>query len=105
MAAAGEEISHGRDSLNHNDESSILWCWYSPVIQSEEPKDEGDKRRRARCIVPLQLLGSVGHCEICGLAAVDAGVADVLALDDVDDVFCDVGGVVAYAFEIFGDQD
>jgi hypothetical protein len=32
-------------------------------------------------------------------------VADVLALDDVDDVFGDVGGVVANAFEIFGYQD
>ncbi len=31
------------------------------------------------------------------LAAVDGGVADVLALDDVDDVFGDVGGVVADA--------
>jgi hypothetical protein len=40
-----------------------------------------------------------------GLAAVDAGVADVLALDDVDDVFGDVGGVVADTFEIFGDED
>jgi hypothetical protein len=40
-----------------------------------------------------------------GLAAVDGGVADVLALDDVDDVFGDVGGVVADAFEIFGDED
>jgi hypothetical protein len=39
------------------------------------------------------------------LAAVDGGVADVLALDDVDDVFGDVGGVVADAFEIFGDKD
>jgi hypothetical protein len=38
-------------------------------------------------------------------AAVDGGVADVLALDDVDDVFGDVGGVVADAFEIFGDED
>ena len=42
---------------------------------------------------------------IASLAAVDGGVADVLALDDVDDVFGDVGGVVADAFEIFGDED
>jgi hypothetical protein len=40
-----------------------------------------------------------------GLAAVYAGVADVLALDDVDDVFGDVGGVIADAFEVFGDED
>jgi hypothetical protein len=40
-----------------------------------------------------------------GLAAVDARVADVLPLDDVDDVFSDVGGVVADPFEIFGDED
>src|SRR5258708_37603358 len=39
------------------------------------------------------------------LAAVDGGVADVLALDEVDDVFGDVGGVVADALEIFGDED
>ncbi len=39
------------------------------------------------------------------LAAVDGGVADVLALDDVDDVFGDVGGMVADALEIFGDED
>jgi hypothetical protein len=32
-------------------------------------------------------------------------VADVLALDEVDDVFSDVGGVVTDAFEIFGDED
>ena len=32
-------------------------------------------------------------------------MADVLALDDVDDVFGDVGGVVADAFEVFGDED
>ena len=42
---------------------------------------------------------------LCCLAAVDCGVADVLALDDVDDVFGDVGGVVADAFEVFGDED
>jgi hypothetical protein len=40
-----------------------------------------------------------------GLAAINRGVADVLALDDIDNVFGDVGGVVADAFEIFGDQD
>ena len=39
------------------------------------------------------------------LAAIDARVADVLALDDVDDVLRDVGGVIAVAFEIFGHQD
>src|SRR5882762_7717511 len=39
------------------------------------------------------------------LAAVDGGVADVLALDEVDDVFGDVGGVVADALEVFGDED
>jgi len=32
-------------------------------------------------------------------------VADVLALDEVDDVFGDVGGVVADALEILGDED
>src|SRR5438445_2413794 len=40
-----------------------------------------------------------------GLAAVDGGVADGLALDEVDDVFGDVGGVVADALEVFGDED
>src|SRR5438445_12984341 len=40
-----------------------------------------------------------------GLAAVDGGVADVLALDEVDDVFGDVGGVVADALEVFGDEN
>ena len=39
------------------------------------------------------------------LAAVHGGMADVLALDDVDNVFGDVGGVVANAFEIFGHED
>jgi hypothetical protein len=32
-------------------------------------------------------------------------VADVLALDNVDDVLGDVGGVIADAFEIFGNED
>jgi hypothetical protein len=32
-------------------------------------------------------------------------VADILALDEVDDVFGDVGGVVADALEIFCDED
>jgi hypothetical protein len=32
-------------------------------------------------------------------------VADVLALDEIDDVFGDVGGVVADALEILGDED
>jgi hypothetical protein len=32
-------------------------------------------------------------------------VADVLALDEVDDVFGDVGGVVADALEVLGDED
>src|SRR5204862_4620233 len=45
-----------------------------------------------------------GACEKL-LAAVDGGVADVLALDQVDDVLGDVGGVVADALEIFGDED
>ena len=40
-----------------------------------------------------------------GLAAVDGGVADVLALDEVNDIFGDVGGVVADALEVFGDED
>src|SRR5204862_46530 len=34
-------------------------------------------------------------------AAIHGGVADVLALHDVDDVLGDVGGMVADAFEIF----
>jgi hypothetical protein len=37
--------------------------------------------------------------------AVDGGVADVLALDDVDYVLGDVGSVVADTFEIFGHED
>ena len=32
-------------------------------------------------------------------------MADVLALDEVDDVLGDVGGVVADVFEVFGDED
>src|SRR5438094_290632 len=36
-------------------------------------------------------------------AAIDGGMADVLALDEVDDVFGDVGGVVADALEIVVD--
>ena len=32
-------------------------------------------------------------------------MADVLALDKVDDVLGDVGGVVADTFEVFGDED
>jgi hypothetical protein len=40
-----------------------------------------------------------------GLAAVDGGVTNVLALDDVDDVFGDIGGMVADALEVFGDED
>src|SRR6266478_6911551 len=39
------------------------------------------------------------------LAAVDDVVADVLALDEVDDVFGDGGGVVADALEVLGDED
>src|SRR5258708_39468986 len=39
------------------------------------------------------------------LAAVDGGVADVLALDEVDDVLGDVGGVVADALKVLGDED
>src|SRR5713226_10772263 len=39
------------------------------------------------------------------LTAVDGGVADVLALDQVDDVLSDVGGVVADALEVLGDED
>src|SRR6202042_896404 len=55
---------------------------------------------------PLRTVGkNGGELAAPNLAAVDGGVADVLALDDVDDVFGDVGGVVADAFEIFGDED
>src|ERR1700674_1635405 len=39
------------------------------------------------------------------LPPVDGGVADVLALDEVDDVLGDVGGVVADALEVFGNED
>src|SRR6266852_5669287 len=45
------------------------------------------------------------HPSNVGSAAVDGGVADVLALDDVDDVFGDVGGVIADAFEVFSHED
>src|SRR6266566_9901315 len=38
-------------------------------------------------------------------AAIDGGMADVLALDEVDDVFGDVGGVVADALEVLGDEN
>src|SRR5437588_11574604 len=38
-------------------------------------------------------------------AAIDGRMADVLALDEVDDVFGDVGGVVADALEVLGDED
>src|SRR5258707_11772799 len=40
-----------------------------------------------------------------GVATVGDVVADVLALDEIDDVFGDVGGVIADAFEVFGDED
>src|SRR5262249_39557954 len=39
------------------------------------------------------------------LAAVDGWGAGVLALDDVNDVFCDVGGVIADPFEGFCDKN
>src|SRR6266403_2367482 len=45
---------------------------------------------------------TVSHAE---LAAVDGGVADVISLDEVDDVLGDVGGVVADALEVCGDKD
>src|ERR1700735_2296346 len=81
-------------------------------------KSEG-KERRVRSEIVLGQIGlgkaeskpapsEGGGCGTqlpSGLAAVDGGVADVLALDDVDDVFGDVGGVVADAFEVFGDED
>src|SRR6476646_9356393 len=37
-------------------------------------------------------------------AAVHGGVTHVLALDDVDDVLGDVGGVIADALEVFGNE-
>ncbi len=40
-----------------------------------------------------------------GSAAIHGGMADVAALDDVNDVFGDVCGVVADALEIFGDEN
>src|SRR5260370_26397309 len=45
------------------------------------------------------------HTSNAGLAAVDGGMADVLALHEVDDVLGDVGGVVANALEVFCHQD
>src|SRR5690242_3932145 len=38
-------------------------------------------------------------------AAVDGGMTDVAALDDVDDVLGDIGGAVADALEIFRNED
>src|SRR5260370_16514769 len=40
-----------------------------------------------------------------GLPAVDGGVADVLALHNVDDVLGDVGGMVADTPQVFGDKN
>src|SRR5260370_36760916 len=45
------------------------------------------------------------HPSNAGLAAVDGGMADVLALHEVDDVLGDVGGVVADALKVLGHQD
>ena len=39
------------------------------------------------------------------LTSIEGGVADVAASYEVDYVFGDVGGVVADAFEILGDED
>src|SRR5256884_3934057 len=39
------------------------------------------------------------------LGAVDRGMADILALDEIDDVLGDVGGVVTDALEVLGDED
>jgi hypothetical protein len=39
------------------------------------------------------------------IAAVEGGVADVAAGDEVDHVLGDVGGVIADALEIFGHED
>src|SRR5260370_28917677 len=45
------------------------------------------------------------HPSNAGLAAVDGGGADVLALHEVDDVLGGVGGVVANSLEVFWHQD
>jgi len=39
------------------------------------------------------------------LTAVYSVMSDILALDQVDDVFGDVGGVVTDALEVLGDED
>ena len=62
--------------------------------------------RRVKHILVLVLTSYAnGAAHPKRLAAIDAGVANVLALDDVDDVLGDVGGVITDALEIFGDQD
>ena len=58
----------------------------------------------SRARLPCGLSGHRQEC-LCYLAAVYCGVADVLALDDVDYVFGYVGGVVPDAFEILGYED
>ena len=47
----------------------------------------------------------MGQPQTFWLAAVQGRVADVAAGYEVDYVFGDVGGVVADAFEVFGDED
>jgi hypothetical protein len=70
----------------------------------EVPPLREPTRSRSANVKKRRRLASVGMTGCAWfLAAVDGGVADVLALDDVDDVFGDVGGVVADAFEVFGD--
>src|SRR3977135_3525471 len=86
-------------------------------MRSEAPALDKSRRKyarplegRTRCelarAIPLVSRRSIVYLgSFRGLSAVDGGVADVLALDDIDDVFGDVGGVVADALEVFGDED
>jgi hypothetical protein len=70
----------------------IFWCWMRGFTRAEALRGLG-----LRC-------GLRGHRQecLCYLAAVYCGVADVLALDDVDYVFGYVGGVVADPLKILG---
>src|SRR6266850_3982604 len=61
------------------------------------------RRNNTRSAILLLLLNCTETCSES--PAVDGGVADVLALDEVDDVLGDVGGVVADALEVLGDEN
>jgi hypothetical protein len=72
-------------------------------------KERRKVRRFTSTYITIEVLTSsrffVWEDWVGGSAAIDRGVADILTLDDVDDVLGDVSGVVADALQVFGDQD